>query len=124
MEQGDARKRARELSMETGDICVAATVRRGKDGKWIRGGWPSPDETWAVIDTVTGDLIEVDKPGQSYPEHARLEKVSTEINAVLEFVQEALDGSVPDEEVYRHWGIDYAKIIEERRQMLEGYRAK
>jgi hypothetical protein len=62
MEQADARRRAKEISEKTGDIAVAVTVRQRKDGTWMRGGWPSEDQTWAVIDHVTGHLIEVDPP--------------------------------------------------------------
>lgn len=62
MEQGQARKRAKELSMETGRICVADTVKKGKDGRLTRGGWPSKDQTWAVLDYETGALIELEAP--------------------------------------------------------------
>lgn len=62
MEQAQARKRARELSRELGRICVADTVKPGAHGGWTRGGWPSPHQTWAVLDYETGHLIEVEDP--------------------------------------------------------------
>lgn len=60
MDQTQARKRAREISEETGHIAVADTVRWTKTGGLVRGGWPSADETWAVFDHETGHLIEID----------------------------------------------------------------
>jgi hypothetical protein len=43
MEQGEARRRAREL----GGIAVSA--RKGSTGKWTVGGWPSEKDVWIVI---------------------------------------------------------------------------
>lgn len=60
MEQGKARERARQISEETGHIAVADTVRETKTGL-VRGGWPSADQTWAVFDYKTGELIEFDR---------------------------------------------------------------
>lgn len=62
MEQEQARKRAKELTMETGHICVADTVHKGAKGRLTRGGWPSADQTWAVFDHVSGQLIELEAP--------------------------------------------------------------
>lgn len=60
MEQSLARKRAREISEETGHIAVADTVKRTKTGRLLRGGWPDKTQTWAVFDFATGDLLECD----------------------------------------------------------------
>jgi hypothetical protein len=60
MRQEQARKRAREISEQTGHIAVADTVRENKTGGLVRGGWPSPQQTWAVFDYATGDLIELE----------------------------------------------------------------
>ena len=62
MDQVQARKRAREISEETGHIAVADTVRKSKAGGLVRGGWTSADETWAVFDHETGHLIEIEPP--------------------------------------------------------------
>jgi hypothetical protein len=62
MEQGQARKRARELSRKTGRVMVADLVKQGANGNLTRGGWPSPRQTWAVFDYNTGELIELDVP--------------------------------------------------------------
>jgi hypothetical protein len=43
MEQGAARRRAKEL----GGIAVSA--RKGSTGKWNIGGWPSDKDVWIVI---------------------------------------------------------------------------
>ena len=48
--------------METGRILIADRVKPGKDGKWTRGGWSSPDQTWAVIDAEAGTLVELEEP--------------------------------------------------------------
>jgi hypothetical protein len=61
MEQGTARRRAKEISQETGRIAVADTVRSTPAG-WVRGGWPSVHHTWAVFDWESGHLIELDPP--------------------------------------------------------------
>lgn len=43
MEQGEARRRAKEL----GGIAVSA--RRGSTGNWNIGGWPEANDVWIVI---------------------------------------------------------------------------
>lgn len=43
MDQGTARRRAREL----GGIAVSA--RKGSTGNWITGGWPSDKDVWIVV---------------------------------------------------------------------------
>ncbi|MFE9833954.1 hypothetical protein ACFYP4_02225 [Streptomyces sp. NPDC005551] len=43
MEQGEARRRAKEL----GGIAVSA--RRGSTGNWNIGGWPEAKDVWIVI---------------------------------------------------------------------------
>ena len=58
MEQAQARKRAREISEQTGHIAVADTVKPGINGRLTRGGWTSAKQTWAVFDYETGELIE------------------------------------------------------------------
>lgn len=62
MEQGTARRRAKQISEETGHIAVADTVKPGANGAWTRGGWPSVSQTWAVFDYGSGDLIEMEPP--------------------------------------------------------------
>lgn len=59
----------------------------------------------------------------SYPEHEKLATVATEVQAVLEFIHEGLDDDrdISDETVYSHWGIDYEKIVEERKQMVAAH---
>lgn len=67
------------------------------------------------------------RPLPSYPEHEKLATVATEVQAVLEFISEGLDRDrepIPDELVYAHWGVDYEKIIEERKQMLATYQTE
>ena len=44
MDQGTARRRAKEL----GGIAVSA--RRGSTGNWNTGGWPSDKDVWIVVD--------------------------------------------------------------------------
>lgn len=63
MKQEQARRRAREISEETGHIAVADTVRKTTTGL-VRGGWPSADQTWAVFDHESGHLIELDAPSE------------------------------------------------------------
>lgn len=63
----------------------------------------------------------------TYPEHEKLDKVQTEVAAALEFINEGLDRDrepIPDELVYAHWGVDYEKIIEERKRMLAAYQTE
>lgn len=45
MEQGAARKRAKEL----GGIAVSARPRNSREGGWHLGGWPSDKDVWIVI---------------------------------------------------------------------------
>jgi hypothetical protein len=59
MEQGQARKRAREISELTGNIHVADVVKPATNGSWTRGGWPDVNQTWAVFNFNTGDLVEL-----------------------------------------------------------------
>lgn len=61
MEQGQARKRARELSEQTGDVYVADVVKPGANGRLTRGGWPDVNQTWAVFDYNTGHLVELEE---------------------------------------------------------------
>lgn len=80
-------------------------------------------QTYYRVDTdgSWGTLYEV-PPEPTYPEHEKLATVATEVQAVLEFINEGLDRDrepIPDELVYAHWGVDYEKIIEERKQKEE-----
>lgn len=70
------------------------------------------------------DMVAASEP--HYPEHEKLAEVATEVQAVLEFIHEGLDDDrdIDDSTVYSHWGIDYDKIIEERKQMLATYPEK
>lgn len=68
MEQGQARKRARELSEETGRVHVADVVRPGQNGRMTRGGWPSVQQTWAVFDYNTGELVELEEEARDWHE--------------------------------------------------------
>lgn len=45
LEQGAARRRAREL----GGIAVSARPRSGSRGGWHLDGWPSSKDVWIVI---------------------------------------------------------------------------
>lgn len=78
-------------------------------------------EVGEMLDRARGVLNTATAP--SYPEHEKLATVATEVQAVLEFIHEGLDDDrdIDDETVYSHWGIDYEKIIEERKQMLAAY---
>lgn len=76
-----------------------------------------------LIDKIVADTA----PAPTYPEHEKLAVVATEVQAVLEFISEGLDRDrepIPDELVYAHWGVDYEKIIEERKQMLATYQTE
>jgi hypothetical protein len=45
MEQGEARRRAREL----GGIAVSARPKNSLEGGWHIGGWPKAGDVWIVI---------------------------------------------------------------------------
>lgn len=55
MDQGSARRRAKELGG------IARSARPGRNG-WITGGWPTAGDVWIV---VLGDLTFVDGPADS-----------------------------------------------------------
>lgn len=89
------------------------------------------DEVFYVQGTVSevGEMLDRARDvlntatAPSWPEHEKLATVATEVQAVLEFIHEGLDDDrdIDDATVYSHWGIDYEKIIEERKQMLATY---
>lgn len=43
MDQGTARRRAKELRG------IAVSARKGTTGKWNTGGWPSEKDAWIVV---------------------------------------------------------------------------
>jgi hypothetical protein len=43
MDQGAARRRARELEG------IAVSARKGSTGEWILDGWPSEKDVWIVV---------------------------------------------------------------------------
>jgi hypothetical protein len=43
MDQGTARRRARELGG------IATMARKGTTGKWITGGWATKKDVWIVL---------------------------------------------------------------------------
>jgi hypothetical protein len=59
MDQGTARRRAKEL----GGIAVSA--RKDKNGKWVTGGWPSAKDVWIVL-SLDGRVVFDDGDG-TYP---------------------------------------------------------
>jgi hypothetical protein len=92
------------------------------------------DEVFYVQGTISevGEMLDRGREvlntatAPSWPEHEKLATVATEVQAVLEFIHEGLDDDrdISDETVYSHWGIDYEKIIQERKQMLGTYQDK
>lgn len=55
--QAEARRLAREMRDTTDLLPVVDTVRETKTGGLIRGGFPHKDQTWAIYDHASGDLL-------------------------------------------------------------------